>query len=169
MVVPARPTAPNLMPRSNGLSDMPGRRTGAMRVTVARSFSVVALSILVMSGPAHAALTQDSFLLRNTGDLIGVCSATQGEPLYTAAVNFCHGFAVGVFRVLNEQGIADPSDRLFCLPDQAPSRNQMIAELVQWAKASPARANDQPADTIAAFLAQRFPCPQGRSAAGTGR
>ena len=57
-------------------------------------------------GPARAAVTQDSFLLLNTADLVDLCTAVQADPLYTAASNFCHGFAVGAFRVLQEQEMA---------------------------------------------------------------
>jgi Rap1a immunity proteins len=126
---------------------------------IARWFSALALCALGISGPARAQqLTQDSFLLRNGGDLIALCSATQNDPLYTAAVNFCEGFVVGVVRVLHEDDVARGTGGLFCLPDPPPSRNQGIANLVQWAKSMPAQMNGQPADTVAAFLAQQFPC-----------
>lgn len=122
----------------------------------------LALCLGVSAGSAKAAVTQDTFLLRTTGDLVDLCSAPQSDPLYTAAVNFCHGFTVGVFRVLQEEDMAKSSRHMFCLPNPMPSRNEGIANFVQWAKADPGRAALQPADAIAAFLAQQFPCPRGR-------
>lgn len=118
----------------------------------------LALCLLASVGSAHGAVTQDTFLLRNTGDLVDLCSAAQSDPMYTAAVNFCHGFTVGVFRVLQEEDMARTSRHMFCLPNPAPSRNEGIANFVQWASADPSRAALQPADAIAAFLAQQFPC-----------
>ena len=107
-------------------------------------------------------MTEDSFLLHNTGDLVELCSAAQSDTMYTAAVNFCHGFAVGVFRVLQEEDRARKSRHMFCMPSQSPSRNEGIANFVQWAKADPGRSALPPADAIATFLTQQFPCPRGR-------
>jgi hypothetical protein len=143
--------------------------TGGTRMRITRWISLLSLCVLLVSGPARAALTQDSFLLRNTGDLIDLCSAAQTDPLYTAAMNFCHGFAVGVFRVLNEEDMAMPSKRLFCPPQSPPSRIQVIADLVQWTKGRPDQMNSPPADTVAAFFEQRFPCPHGTSSSGAHR
>ena len=116
----------------------------------------------VCAGSARAAVTEDDFLMRDTNALVDVCSATQADPMYTAAVNFCHGFAVGVFRVLQEQDMAERSRHMFCLPNPAPTRNEGIALFVQWAKADASRLTQPPADGIAAFLTDRYKCPKGR-------
>ena len=116
-----------------------------------------------MSAPAGwAAVTEDMFRVRNTGDLIELCSATQPDPLYTAAVNFCHGFAVGAFNVLYEEEMARQSHRLFCIPNPMPSRNDGIARFVQWAQANPNQMAQPATDSIAAYLSQQFPCRSGR-------
>ena len=111
---------------------------------------------------AGAAVTQDSFLVRNTGDLVDLCSAPQTDPLYTAAVNFCHGFGVGVVRVLQEEEAASRSRHLFCLPNPAPTRNEAVARFVQWASADSSRLQMPAEDGIATYLSQQYPCPRGR-------
>lgn len=121
-----------------------------------------ALCTVLCVGSARAALNEDSFQLRNTGDLVDVCSATQSDPLYTAASNFCHGFTVGVFRVLQEEDMAQRSRHLFCLPNPTPTRNEGIASFVQWAKADASRLAQPADDGIAMFLSQQYPCPRGR-------
>jgi hypothetical protein len=121
-----------------------------------------ALCIGLSAGSAHAAVTEDTFMLHNTGDLVDLCSAAQSDAMYTAAVNFCHGFTVGVFRVLQEEDRARKSRHMFCIPSQSPSRNEGIAKFIQWAKADPARSALPAADAIATFLTQQFPCPSGR-------
>ena len=127
-----------------------------------RWLSGVALPIGLSAGSAHAAVTEDTFLLRNTGDLVELCSVAQSDPLYTAAVNFCQGFTVGVFRVLQEEDMAKPSQHMFCLPSPMPIRNQTISSFVQWAKSDGGRLTLTPADGVATFLAQQFPCSRGR-------
>ena len=130
-----------------------------------RWFPAAALCIVVTTVsamPAAAAVTEDSFLIRSTGDLIDVCSAPQSDPLYTAASNFCHGFAVGVFRVLEEQDKARRNHHMFCPPGTPMTRNDGVAGFVQWAKANPNQMTQPATDGIAQFLAQQFPCPRGR-------
>src|SRR5690349_14688710 len=100
-----------------------------------RWIGAVTLCAAIIAGTARAEVTQDSFLLRRTSDLVDMCSAGQSDPLYTAATNFCHGFAVGVFRVLQEEDAARRSGHLFCIPMPAPTRNEAIASFVQWARA----------------------------------
>jgi Rap1a immunity proteins len=116
----------------------------------------------LIAGAAQAEVTQDSFLLRQASDLVDMCSAAQSDPLYTAATNFCHGFAVGVFRVLQQQDAARRSGHLFCVPTPAPTRNEAIAGFVQWARANVSRMGLSPADGVAAFLSEQYKCPRGR-------
>jgi hypothetical protein len=119
---------------------------------------------MLPAGATRAAVTADSFLLRNAGDLVDICSAAPADPMYTAASNFCQGFTVGVFRVLQEEDMARRSNRMICLPNPAPTRNEGVAALVQWARADPTRTNLSAADGVAGFLSQQYPCPRGKGA-----
>ena len=122
-----------------------------------------ALGAAIAAAPARAALTEDNFLLRNAGDLVALCSAAQSDPLYTAAINFCHGFGLGTFRVLRAEEMARRRPpHMFCLPERLPSRNESVASFVQWVNGDPARSATGAEDSIAAYLAQRYPCPRGK-------
>src|SRR5574340_10618 len=91
---------------------------------------------IVLPGQARAALSADNFQLRNTGDLVAVCSAAPTDPLATAATNFCQGFVVGVVRVLQEVDAARPKSRaMFCFPANPPTRSAGIATFIRWANA----------------------------------
>ncbi len=92
---------------------------------------------------------------------MSLCSTTETDPLYTAAVNFCQGFAVGVYRVLQEEEGAQ-TRHLFCTPQPTPTRTETIARFVQWANTDNSRLAQSPADGLAAFLSQQFPCPTRR-------
>lgn len=127
-----------------------------------RWFQAAALCAVVSTGTVRAAVTEDSFLVHSTGDLVDLCSAAQSEPLYTASINFCHGFGVGVFRVLEEVDMARRSRHLYCLPNPGMTRNEALASFLQWAKANPDQMAQPAADGIAQFLIQQFPCPRGR-------
>jgi len=120
------------------------------------------LACLLVSVPfgARAAVTEDQFVARTAGDLAALCSADPSDPLYTAAVNFCHGFGAGTYGVLSEIENANPKVRLFCAPQVQPTRNEVVAAFVSWTHAQPARAAMPAVDGVAAFLADTYPCPK---------
>jgi len=122
----------------------------------------LALCVATLPSAVHAAVTEDTFQLRSTSDLVELCTAGQTDPMMTAAVNFCHGFAVGVFRVLEEENAAHRINKLFCMPNPTPSRSQALADFVQWAKSTPGMMDQRPADGLLGFLAKTYPCPRGK-------
>ena len=124
--------------------------------------AIAFLAAALTPGTSKAAVTEGDFLVRTTGELVNLCSADRSDPLMTAAVNFCHGFAVGVYRVLAEEQAAQPGAKLFCIPNPMPTRNETISAFVEWAKANPSHLSQPAADGIADFLGQRFPCRKAR-------
>jgi len=138
---------------------MPGQPAKTNVVTAGMFAFVLCLGILPVK--ATAAVTEDKFLVQTTGDLVDLCKVTSADPYYTAAINFCHGFSVGVFRVLQEENRAK-SQHLFCFPDPTPRRADAIAGFVQWVDTNPEQKKQAPADGIAAYLLQKFPCGRGK-------
>ena len=104
-----------------------------------------------------AAVTEADFRLQKAGDLVAVCSPERGDPLLTAAINFCQGFTVGVYRTLSQEQAAMRS-KLFCPSEPTPSRNQAIMDFVRWAKGNPSVMNENPADAVLHYLVERYPC-----------
>lgn len=109
-----------------------------------------------------AAVSDSDFQMRTTADLVDLCSASPTDSMGTAALNFCHGFALGVYRVLEEQNAARRTGKLFCISQPTPSRNEAIADFVQWSKANSEVMEGRPADGIAVYLASKYPCPRGK-------
>jgi len=58
--------------------------------------------------------------------------------------------------------MAQKSNRLFCEPSPPPTRNEVIASFVQWAKVDAGRTTLSAADGIATFLSQQYRCPRRR-------
>jgi hypothetical protein len=53
--------------------------------------------------------------------------------------------------------------KLFCMPDPAPTtRNQAVADFVQWAKATPQAMTQSPADGVTGYLVSKYPCKRGK-------
>ena len=110
---------------------------------------------------SHAA-TDANFAARTTGDLVELCAATPDSTIGTAAVNFCDGYAQGAVSVEMQNLAAFRGAKLFCMPNPPSSRNEALREFVKWARASPDRLAQPPADGLFRFLGERYPCPPSR-------
>ena len=120
---------------------------------------IMILTALALPAGARCAPTEQTFIVHTTGDLAELCADTSGtNPMMTAAQNFCQGFMVGAYRVLQQvdAGRAKPA---FCVPTPPPTRTEAVAAFVQWVKANPTDAARPPEDGVFEFLAQRYPCP----------
>jgi acyl-coenzyme A synthetase/AMP-(fatty) acid ligase len=108
---------------------------------------------------AAAAVTEAQFPPRTVADLIAICGAARDDPLMTAAVNFCHGYAEGAVDV-EEAHEAQPGVRkLFCLPTPRPPRGSALASFIVWANERPARLAMPAIDGMFIYLAGKYPCP----------
>ena len=117
-----------------------------------------------LPGIARAAVTEATFQqLSTTADLVDLCTAAPTDPMGTAALNFCHGFTLGVYRVLEEETAAQRIGKLFCIPaDLKTTRSDAIADFVQWAKVTPGVMSERPADGLTQYLETKYPCQRGK-------
>jgi hypothetical protein len=108
-----------------------------------------------------APVSRDDFQANTTANLISLCAAAESDPLYTAARNFCHGYAVATYRAIVTQQMASRvKHKMFCLPSTTtPTRDQAIADFVQWASSRPKTLSSSPIDGIAEYLGAQYPCP----------
>lgn len=126
-----------------------------MHIKVFPTLMVACAAIWPLAG--HAAVTEDTFQLRSTGDLLELCSSAPQDRLGTAALNFCEGFGIGAFRVLQEvQSVRGL--KMFCMPNPMPTRNEALAAFVAWGKANPDKLDVAPQDGVMAFLSSQYSC-----------
>ena len=109
---------------------------------------------------AQAAVTQAQFPPQTTADLIALCGAGKDDPMMTAAVNYCQGFAEGAVQVaLSYEAVTRQSHKPFCLPSPPPSQNDAQAQFASWANADPQRLSEPAVVGLLSFLTQQYPCP----------
>lgn len=124
----------------------------------------ILLAAALLSSTGAAASEQEDFLMRNTRDLVDLCSTQPDDPLYVAAIHFCNGFAVGAFH-FHEAWFSGPDVQpLVCLPSPRPSRQQAIADFVAWSKNHPEHDNQPAVETLFRFLMDKWPCPKAQGA-----
>jgi len=104
------------------------------------------------------AVTRDDFLMQTTQDLVDVCSVKPGEPLYEAAVGFCHGYGVGAFHYYQANVAASPQDSFVCLPEPTPPRADIVQWFLAWTRDNPRYLNERPVDGFFRFLEATWPC-----------
>ncbi|MFY9943622.1 MAG: Rap1a/Tai family immunity protein [Desulfobacterales bacterium] len=122
---------------------------------------MVFLLAVVMVQPVLAQdLNAEAFEVKTTKDLIALCDTAPDEPLFAAAIHFCHGYLVGAFHY-HEASIGGPNaERIVCLPEVRPSRNETVGKFVQWVKAHPEYWDELPVETEFRFLTETFPCSE---------
>jgi hypothetical protein len=69
-----------------------------------------------LSATTKAQIAENDFLVRTTGDLVSLCASQPSDPLYTAAQNFCQGYAVGVYQTVKSLPIPTPVSHLILTP-----------------------------------------------------
>ena len=122
-------------------------------------FAAVGLAMAVASDARAAPLTQDNFQLKTTADLVALCGADQTDPLYTAAVNYCHGFAVGTYRMLELEDAASRNKRKgVCLQQSGMTRSEAIGKFVAWAGENAKALDTPPTEGFGEFVLQAFAC-----------
>lgn len=124
------------------------------------ALAVTLIGVTVAPGVQAAPVHRSNFNVETTKDLVSLCSASETDPLYTAAQNFCHGFAVATYRMITTEEMATRvTHKLFCLPPNPPTRDQAIASFVQWANQRPKTLASSPSDGIVEYLVTQYPCP----------
>jgi len=122
-------------------------------------FAAIGIALTAASGAQAAPVTQDNFMLKTTGDLVALCGADQSDPMYTAAISYCHGFAVGTYRMLEiEEAASRNKNKTLCVQQSALSRAEAINKFVSWAGGNGQVMNDPPTEGFGQFVYQSFPC-----------
>ena len=117
------------------------------------------MALTVGATIASATVTESRFPPTTVRDLIEICTPAQEDPMMTAAINYCHGFAQGAV-IVEEAHEAQPSARkLFCLPSPRPPSGSELSKFIAWANALPSRLDEPAIDGMFIYLAEKYPCP----------
>ncbi len=119
---------------------------------------------------ASAQLASDSTVFSDVGERTGLPEPADGHGppsfAYAACVDKVSGDDCSVSfgdRTLAGSCVTGLNEKLFCLPDTpTTTRIQAIADLVQWAKATPNVLSQAPADGLTGYLVSKFPCKRGK-------
>jgi hypothetical protein len=122
-----------------------------------KTFLIWAAVIMFLPGWA-AAVSEKDFEVQTTQQLLSLCTASPGDPLYHQAVNFCQGYLVGAYKYYEAAHSGPNAPKLVCLPNPPPSRSNSIDMFIEWTKAHPQFWNEPPVETEFRFLMEKWPC-----------
>ena len=122
-----------------------------------------AKAVLLTAALASAtatAVTEQSFLLKTTGDLVALCGVSKDDPDAIAAIHFCHGYMLG----LDHYGAATGrvfKDVVYCIPENAHvTRNEAVEMFVKWAATNQQYLSELPIDGLLRWARTTWPCPK---------
>lgn len=118
------------------------------------------LASVILAGPlaARAAVTESEFPPKTVRQLVDICTDGKDDPMMTAAVNYCHGFAEGAVIVETAHEAQRGGRKLFCLPKPPPASDAELSSFVAWANAEPSRMDQPAVDGMFLYLATKYPC-----------
>jgi hypothetical protein len=131
------------------------RRRTAMFKKLIRSLILVGL---LVPGVAGAAVTDEDFVLSTTRNLVNLCSVSADDPRAKEAIQMCEGYMLGGYHFYLATNSGKGDMRLVCLPNPTPSRNEVAAMFVEWAKANSQYMNEAPVDSEFRFMSAKWPC-----------
>lgn len=123
-----------------------------------RKFLIVLFVVLFPFSMLAAAVTTDDFLVKTTQNLLNLCTVSADDPQHREAVHMCHGYLIGAYHYHEAAVSALGSQRLVCMPENGPTRNEAIAMFVEWVKARPQYMKEMPVETEFRFLVEKWPC-----------
>jgi len=111
-----------------------------------------------LPGLAGAAVTDEDFVLSTTQNLVNLCSVSASDPRAKEAIQMCEGYMLGAYHYYLATNSGKVDMRLVCMPNPTPSRDQVAAMFVEWAKANPQYMKEAPVDSEFRFMSSRWPC-----------
>ena len=119
--------------------------------------SALALAAAIVPGLANAAVTEQDFYVKTTADLAKLCGTEPSDPLYSAAIHFCHGVGVGFVRYHESLTEGKGFVPLFCFPETV-TRTQALNQYVSYSKAHPEYDKESVGDVVIKFFIETYPC-----------
>jgi hypothetical protein len=104
------------------------------------------------------AVTRDNFLLRNTQDLVELCTVADNDPLRDAAIGFCHGYGLGAFHYYVAEHSGAESRPFVCLPNPPPTRTESMQRFLAWTRDNPQYMGEPAVESLFRFLKATWPC-----------
>ncbi|MDG2304799.1 MAG: Rap1a/Tai family immunity protein [Candidatus Binatia bacterium] len=117
-----------------------------------RMFGWMLVVALLAPVSAEAVDTED-FHIKEAQDLVDVCTTPKTDPLYEAAMGFCHGYCVGAWDYYQAAG-----RKFVCIPAKPPTRQQAVDGFIDWSATHPEYMQEGAVQALFKYLAGAYAC-----------
>jgi hypothetical protein len=124
-----------------------------MNVKTYQLLYAASVATVLLFPATHAIAAPPDLHARTAGELARFCSTDPRSPNSNAEINYCEGYAQGVFTSAGYR-----HQKLICMPDPSPKRRATMKEFVGWAQATPSRGAEPADEGLLHFMAERYPC-----------
>jgi hypothetical protein len=129
------------------------------RATAAAGVLLSVIAAEALAAPVSSPNFDNSdFALKSAQDLFDLCTAEQGNPAFRTARAFCYGYFSGARHYHDAVAAVAVLAPLAC-PPASVTRDEAVTVFVEFIRAHPQKAADQPVDAVFEALATRWPCP----------
>ena len=114
-------------------------------------FILMTILCAVASGKAIAG---EKIQVPSTQEVISTCKT----PASGESRSYCTGYVTAIYDtylVTRHPKMAKP---FICIKQPAPTRDQVISDLINWSDKNPGFATEPAAESVLRFFAERFPC-----------
>lgn len=129
-----------------------------MNRAIAVSAVLVAAMMIVGGTSRSEAVTNESFQVRSTQDLVDLCGVPRGDPLAAQSIHFCQGYLVGVYHYHQALTSGRGQPPVFCPSGTLPTRDEAVAMFVAWGRSHPQHMAERPADGLVRWAVETWPC-----------
>ncbi len=141
-----------------GLMRAATREYRSRGIATFRKLARLLLVIIFLVPGLAGAVTEEDFVAATTRNLVNLCTVSADDPLHREAIHFCQGYIIGAYDFHIAESAGPGGNRLVCMPDPPPSRNQAASMFVKWVRAHPQYMNESPVETEFRFLIAKWPC-----------
>lgn len=134
-----------------------------MRIALLGCSTLLAIGLLAplarAQAPSAPAAPPPAYNIRTLGDLAQLCATPESDPNYTSRVSLCVGYGSGVldYHLIDTAG-KNHRGRRVCIPDNAPTRGEVLKQFVSWAQSHPQYADEPAPNGVMRFFITTFPC-----------
>jgi len=118
---------------------------------------VAALGALCLAAAPALAVETTDFEVRTTADLVTLCSAEPGDPLYAEAMQFCYGYMAGGAH-FHQAMVHEDQIRAIACPREQVTRQDLVAMFLDWAKVNPQHMGELPVESVMRAAVATWPC-----------
>jgi hypothetical protein len=117
-------------------------------------YKIMVASVVIFSAISGQVLAADKIQVPSVQEVMSTCST----PASPESRSFCIGYVTATYDTYVVTRNPKWNTPNICIRQPAPTRDQVISELVNWSNRHPEYSDEPAAGNVLRFFSERFPC-----------